>query len=120
MPEENFMDAVVEGSKERMGWLQERLHKDFKRVNKFRQESIPKSEMVRTFSSMIPEDLEGILANHTQFYMQRQQELLQQFPDTESQLIPAEELAREDLNEWIYEMQVASQDKRLKREVPYG
>ncbi len=110
--EQNYMDVATDKIKERMGWLEAKLHKDFKHVNKFRQEPVPKSLVVNEYLNMSPDDLTAIFQRHIQFYTQKQQELLATGIPQEELHTP-EELAREDVNEWMFEMEEAAKDKRL-------
>lgn len=110
--EKNQLDVVVDKVKERMVLIQTKFKKDYGHVRKFRQEPVPKSVVVDEYLNMTPDDLNAILERHVGFYQQKQQELLTTGIPPE-ELYPPEELAREDLNEFIYEMEEASKDKRL-------
>ena len=113
---ENIMDAVTDGIKERMDWLRQSLAEQFKNTKKFRREPVPRSELLRHYQAMTADDLMDFLTSQTGFYQQRQQDLLTQFPESQPELRPPEELAREDLNEFLFEMKKMSGDRRLKRE----
>ena len=110
------MDAVTDGVKERMGWFKQAISEQYKNTKKFRREPVSRSELVRHYQAMTEEDLMDFLTSQIGFYQQRQQELVGQFPESQAELRPPEELAREDLNEFLFEMHRMSGDRRLKRE----
>jgi len=105
---ENFLDEVAKGVDERYGWFREEMDTKYKNVKKFGQEPLSRKQSLENYDSLAPEDIMNAYMNQVQFYKDKQVELLQNSPPEQAQMMTQkmykpEELAREDLNEFIWE-----------------
>ena len=109
----NIADRVTDEVKSRMALVKEFLGKEYKGVIPFRQKPMGRQEQQLTYMSLTPKQIAYGLQKQTQFYTQRIQEMLQQYPDIDpNSLYSPEELAREDMNEFIFEQEEILRGKK--------
>ena len=112
---DNFADNVVDEVKGRISLVRDELVKEFKGTKKFRKEPMLPQEQEYIYSAMTPRDMAMALQQQTQFYQQQIAQILQSYPPEQhqqlmTQMYSPDELAREDINEFIYE-----NEKKLRR-----
>lgn len=105
---EGLSDIVVDKLKGRLAKVSLVLEKRFKNTKPFRKEPLTKRQQMAVYRSLTPEQIAMGLQAQTQFYTQRMNEILQQYPPEQheaitQQLKTPEDLAEEDINEFIWE-----------------
>lgn len=101
-------DIAVDRLKERMRKVRVALAKQYKGTKPFRKEPLlPKEQMV-IFKSISPRQITAGIERQAQFYTQKINEILAQYPPEQQgreaqQLYSPQELAEEDMNAFIFE-----------------
>jgi len=101
---QNIMDGVADEIRKRMAGVSEFLHGEFKNTKPFRKQPATRQEQERLYYSLTPRQIISSLGKHSDYYTQRIQEIRQQFPNIPLEQIKSpEELAKEDLNDFLKE-----------------
>jgi len=101
-------DLVVDKLKDRIRNVRTALAKEYKNTKPFRKEPVSRQEQMVVFKTISPRQVDAGLERQAQFYTQKINEILQQYPPEQQgmimqQLYTPQELAKEDMREFIFE-----------------
>ena len=105
-----IQDEVVDEVMKNLADLKAYVRKEYKGTQEFRQKPMPRQQQTWLWANMPREFIAEALENQRQFYEGRIMEMLAQYPpEQHAQLIEQfktpDEMAEEDMNEFIFEQE---------------
>jgi len=100
---DNIMDAVTDEIGKRVLGVTTLLRKQYKNTKPYRKEPMSRPEQEFIYRNLSPRQINDGLQKQTLFYEQHQAEILQQSPELAEQMKSPEEMAREDMNAFMFE-----------------